>query len=214
VPGGKGGFFGWFQIVCLALFLAVIVGRTVRLIVWEKVNPITLTIRKRGMVGILELSLFVGVNIWSVAVLLYSLPLDVRPLPWPFGLQLIDSMAARIAGVLLIAVAFVVFILGLVSLGDSWRLGIDDRRPGELVTHGVYAVSRNPIYVFFDLYFIGTFLVNGALVFLVFAALTIVNLHYQILEEERFLSRIHGAAYESYCARTARYLGARWPRLF
>jgi protein-S-isoprenylcysteine O-methyltransferase Ste14 len=39
--------------------------------------------------------------------------------------------------------------------------------------------------------------------------LVVLNLHYQILQEERFLARAHGAAYEAYRARTARYV--TWP---
>jgi len=41
--------------------------------------------------------------------------------------------------------------------------------------------------------------------FLVFAVLTALNLHYQILYEERYLAQAHGLAYQAYCARTARY---------
>lgn len=101
------------------------------------------------------------------------------------------------------------FVLGLASLGDSWRLGIDKEELGQLVTRGICALSRNPIYLFFDLYFLGTFLVNGALIFLVFALLVIANLHYQIVQEEPFLARVHEATHTRYCATVDRQLSWR-----
>jgi hypothetical protein len=44
--------------------------------------------------------------------------------------------------------------------------------------------------------------------FLVLAVLGIANLHYQVLQEEDALLQIHGSAYQSYCSRTPRYMGA------
>jgi protein-S-isoprenylcysteine O-methyltransferase Ste14 len=206
VASVSNAFLGWFQTTCLFLFLALVVGRTISLRVRERTRPITLSLSK-GFLGFVELSLFVGVNLWALAVIAYSLPLDLRPFPWLFGTPLIDAAPAKIAGVILIVVAFVLFISALRALGNSWRLGIDEHRQGELVTDGVYAFTRNPIYLFFDLYFVGTFLINGALFFLLFAALAAANLHYQILQEERVLADLHGQAYQRYCASAPRYVG-------
>lgn len=197
--------FNCVQVVGLALFLVLTVGRTVDLQTRRHINPIVLRLHKRGLLGIAEIALFIAVNVWVLAVLLYALPLEPRPMAWLFACRLIDLPLARIAGALLIVVAFCVRVQAMMALGDSWRLGLDDKLPGDLVTTGIYAVSRNPIYIFFDLWFIGTFLINGSLVFLIFALFTIVNLHYQIVHEEEFLAEVHGADYEAYCARTARY---------
>ena len=40
-------------------------------------------------------------------------------------------------------------------------------------------------------------------------ALTVVSLHRQILQEERFLLTVFGERYAAYCAHTCRYLGCR-----
>jgi protein-S-isoprenylcysteine O-methyltransferase Ste14 len=132
-----------------------------------------------------------------------------RLFPWPFTISLIDSFAARAAGVVLVSSGFALFILGLMALGNSWRLGIDAKAPGTLVTRGIYSFSRNPIYSFFDLYLLGTFLINGTLVFLVFALLVVVNLHYQIIGEEKFLRKIYGKTYQDYLDSTGRYFSWR-----
>jgi protein-S-isoprenylcysteine O-methyltransferase Ste14 len=173
------------------------------------INPITLNLRGKGWLGIVEVLLFVQVNLWVLAVLLYALPLDALPHLGLLGRVLVDAPAARFAGVILIGIAFALFGLAMAALGDAWRLGLDEPGPDRLVTGGVYAVSRNPIYLFFDLYFVGTFLVNGSLLFLLLAVLAAANLHVQILHEEAFLGRLHGPAYEAYRGRTARYLGQR-----
>ncbi len=203
-------FLDTFQIAALALFLFTFTARSVHLRIHRHISPITLSLRKKGHLGLVEFGLFAAVNLWAAAVLLNALPLDVQPFPWLFRFQLIGSFPAQIAGAAVIALAFVIGGLAVIALGDSWRLGLDDQNPGKLVTTGIYALSRNPIYLFFDLYFVGTFLLNGTLVFLIFALFTIANLHYQILHEERFLAAVHGAAYLAYQARTTRYFA--WHR--
>jgi protein-S-isoprenylcysteine O-methyltransferase Ste14 len=40
---------------------------------------------------------------------------------------------------------------------------------------------------------------------MVFAVIACIALHFQILQEERFLTKTYGMAYRDYCARTGRY---------
>jgi protein-S-isoprenylcysteine O-methyltransferase Ste14 len=108
--------------------------------------------------------------------------------------------------VLLISGGLVVFILAFFNFGDSWRVGVDYETPGALVTRGIFSLTRNPIYVFIDSWFIGAFLINGTLIFLVFAALAIAAQHWQILREEEFLTQRYGEAYARYRTKTPRYL--------
>jgi len=197
--------FDYFQIAGLVFFLLVFVGRTLYLRFSKNINPITLSVGKKGFQRFIEVSFFVGLTVWIIEVLLYSLHFEFRIFPSPLDMQLINSTPAKLIGVSLVAFSFVIFVLALVSFGKSWRVGIDEKTPGELVTTGIFAVSRNPIFVFLDLYFIGTFLINGTLIFLIFAVLVAVGLHYQILQEEKALARIYGQAYQDYCARTDRY---------
>jgi protein-S-isoprenylcysteine O-methyltransferase Ste14 len=204
-------FFGGFQLLALMAFLILIVGRTMHLLIHRKVNPITLGLAGKGKTGLMEILLFAGVNLWAVAVVFCALSLERPPFAWPCRVRLVDAPPAKWLGVAMVLCAFVLLVLALRALGNSWRLGIDENHPGRLVTTGIYSYSRNPIYLFFDLYFLGTFFVNGGLFFLVMAVLVALNLHYQILQEERFLADTHGAAYEAYCARTARYIA--WANL-
>ena len=56
----------------------------------------------------------------------------------------------------------------LFSFGKSFRVGIDTTHPDELVTTGVFAFTRNPIYVAFGLVLIGQFLIFSNWVLLVY----------------------------------------------
>src|SRR6185503_16960567 len=155
----------------------------------------------RGLARLFEIAAFAGLVFWIVEVLSYALDSSVRIFPEAFHYQLFDSLPAKIAGVLLISSGLIVFILAFFNFGDSWRVGVDYETPGALVTRGIFSLTRNPIYVFIDSWFIGTFLINGTLIFLVLAVLAIAAQHWQILREEEFLRQRYGEAYELYRTR-------------
>ncbi|NQU67412.1 MAG: isoprenylcysteine carboxylmethyltransferase family protein [Candidatus Marinimicrobia bacterium] len=201
-------FFDYFQIFGILFFLLVFGGRTLYLRFWKNINTITLGVGKKGVRQIVEILFFFGLVAWTIEVLMYALSVKFHLFHGFLEVILFDSIFVKGVGLLLIALSFVLFVWALVSFGDSWRVGIDTQKPGELVKSGAFAVSRNPIFVFLDLYFIGTFLVNGAVVFLLFAVLIVLGLHYQILQEENYLKKRHSAAYETYCAQTNRYFGS------
>ena len=76
---------------------------------------------------------------------------------------------------------------------------------GSLVTGGVYRWTRHPIYVAFDLLFVGTFLLLGRLSFLVLALVWVPLLHAIMNREERLLTGLYGDAYRDYSRRVGRY---------
>ena len=179
------------------------------MILSRKINPIAIGGGKTGFRLAFELISFSGLAVWVVETFLYALHSNVRLFPWPLDGRLIDSEPARIAGVALIILGLIIFVLAFVSFGDSWRVGFDVKTPGPLVTTGLFAFTRNPIYVFLDLWFLGTFLINGRLIFLIFVLLSFAAIHWQILQEEHFLRKLFGQKYEDYLKRTGRYITLR-----
>lgn len=208
----KMDLFDTFQIVALIVFLSVFLGRTLVLRFTRNISPFVLGSGKRGFNRAIELAFFVGLAIWITEVALYAFRSDFRVFRSPLDATLITSVPAKLVGVLLLSASLAIFIWALASFGDSWRVGIDQRKPGELVTKGAFAFSRNPIFMFLDLYFVGTFLVNGTVIFLLFAIIAAAGVHYQIRNEEIFLTSHYGQAYLDYCARTGRYLTWPWRR--
>jgi len=196
----------WFQLLLLAAFFIVTVSRTIHIWVHQKINPIKLNLGKDGLLGAMELFMFFGMNLWSIELVMHSLPQKSNLFPWPFNVPLIDLGAAKLVGILLCVIAFLFLGFGLFALGNSWRLGIDQEKPGILVTSGIYSISRNPIYIFFNLWFLGTFLIQGTFIFLLFTILTAINLHYQMVKEENILTNLHGSAYADYHMRVPRYI--------
>jgi protein-S-isoprenylcysteine O-methyltransferase Ste14 len=109
-------------------------------------------------------------------------------------------------GVLLCLVGLSLLLWSLVSFGRSFRVGIDSDHPDRLITGGIFAYSRNPIYVAFALTLIGQFLIFSNWILLVYIGAAIWLFHRQVLREEEYLKRHYGQEYSEYCHRVRRYL--------
>lgn len=199
-------FFDYFQIAIVVIVVAIIFTKAAYLRISRNITAIIAGRDSRGVARVFEIAAFAGLVFWIVEVLSYALHSSVRTLPEGFHLQLFDSFPAKVAGVLLISGGLIVFILAFFDFGDSWRVGVDYETPGALVTRGIFSLTRNPIYVFIDSWFIGALLINGTLIFLVLAVLAIAAQHWQIRREEEFLKERYGEVYVSYRKKTPRYL--------
>ena len=113
--------------------------------------------------------------------------------PWSYG------------GIGLSALGIFLFIIAMGTMRDSWRAGIPATDKTELVTGGIYRISRNPAFFGFDLLYFGILLAFFNVVHLLFALFAVTMLHLQILQEERFLEGLFGEDYLRYKAKTGRY---------
>lgn len=122
------------------------------------------------------------------------------------GAELFSIEIVSWVGVVLCILALLLFMFSLVSFGKSFRVGIDEEKPGTLVTTGAFAISRNPIYTAFGLVLLGIFLIspNWILILYLIAGLWLFNR--QVLREEDSLKKIYGEEYLEYCKRVRRYL--------
>jgi protein-S-isoprenylcysteine O-methyltransferase Ste14 len=108
-------------------------------------------------------------------------------------------------GVLFCLAGLSLVLWSLISFGRSFRVGIDIDHPDRLVTSGIFALSRNPIYVAFALILIGQFLILSNWISLVYIAAGIWLFHRQVLREEEYLTKHYGLEYSEYCKRVRRY---------
>lgn len=140
--------------------------------------------------------------------LLYFYAVFAGVFGWPFvdSSELFASHASHWAGAIVCCVGLLLMAWSLVSFGASFRVGIDNRRPGSLITTGIFAFSRNPIYVAFGCVLLGEFLIQPHLLLLIYLVAGVVLFHRQVLREEAFLEQHYGAEYETYRKRVRRYL--------
>ena len=119
------------------------------------------------------------------------------------------SANARFTGFCLGMTGDLIFLLSVLCMKDSWRAGIPDADRTVLVTGGIYAYSRNPAFLGFDLMYIGVLLMYCNLLTGMFTVFAIAMLHLQILQEERYLAAAFGEEYRAYRRQVLRYLGRR-----
>jgi len=109
-------------------------------------------------------------------------------------------------GVLFCLAGLLLFFWSLISFRRSFRVGIDTDNPDRLITDGIFAYSRNPIYVAFAIVLIGEFLIFSNWITLIYLGAAAWLFHRQVLREEKYLSTHYGQAYVEYCHRVRRYL--------
>jgi protein-S-isoprenylcysteine O-methyltransferase Ste14 len=120
--------------------------------------------------------------------------------------EIFRSEAISWLGALLCLVGLILILWSLISFQESFRIGIDTDHPDRLIMDGVFAFSRNPIYVAFTIIMIGEFLIFSNWITLIYIGAGTWVFHRQVLREEKYLRRHYGEAYAEYCNRVRRYL--------
>jgi protein-S-isoprenylcysteine O-methyltransferase Ste14 len=119
----------------------------------------------------------------------------------------LDTTAVHAAGFVLFAVGLAGTLAAQVSMGESWRIGVDEDATTEIVTDGAFAIVRNPVFAAMAPASTGLALMVPSVVALAGLVALFVALELQVrVVEEPYLRRVHGAAYERYAARVGRFL--------
>jgi protein-S-isoprenylcysteine O-methyltransferase Ste14 len=127
---------------------------------------------------------------------------------WPTvaGQKFFHSEIIAWVGVMFCLTGLLLLLWSIVSFGQSFRVGIDAEHPDRLITDGVFAYSRNPIYVAFASILVGEFLILPNWIMLIYIIAATWLFHRQVLREEDYLHRHYGQAFADYCNRARRYL--------
>ena len=134
---------------------------------------------------------------FSLSESLYNL---LMPIPW-----LNSSLLVGI-GLVLLASALVWVLIAQVQMGDSWRIGIDEKTDSPLVLHGLFGVSRNPIFLGMLVMLVGLLFTIPTAATLIVTLLGFMLIHIQVRLEEPFLLDKYGEAYRVYQKRVRRWL--------
>lgn len=136
----------------------------------------------------------------------YAILASVFDLPLIGKSGMFQSKSLAWLGVTSCFAGLFLILWSLVSFRTSFRVGIDIDRPDRLVTTGVFAHSRNPIYLAFAFILCGEFLVFSTWISLIYLCAGIWLFHRQVLLEEEFLDKQYGQEYKDYCERVRRYI--------
>ena len=103
--------FDYFQFITLLIFLVVFIGRSIILYTRHGINPLVLGVGKTGFRRYVELSFFVGLVFWIVEILIQVFHWEWHIFGSFFAIAVVNSFLAKITGMILIVLSFVLFLL-------------------------------------------------------------------------------------------------------
>jgi protein-S-isoprenylcysteine O-methyltransferase Ste14 len=151
---------------------------------------------------------------WEIAEVVFGVPFLIGiaiqfMLPFSFP-QGILRIALIPLGIVLISIGIGLVVLGRRELAH-FRQPADPGRPtSRVVKTGVFAISRNPLYLGGALIILGIGLMLNMLWALVMLLLSLVLCHYMlIVPEEQYLAAKFGDEYREYAIAVHRWLGRK-----
>ena len=193
-----------FLIAYLVLFyLTVFIWRSFR--TWQAtgVNPYKLgdddTVHRflGRLYQLVSVAVIITVLVYVFADELY---VYLTPLDW------LDSQITSVIGVTFLIASLVWITIAQIQMGNSWRIGIDSETETQLVTQGVFSVSRNPIFLGMRLNLLGLFLTLPNAFTLTIWILGDVLLQIQVRLEEEHLLQSQGDPYRRFQKQVRRWL--------
>ena len=141
--------------------------------------------------------------IWLVCVLLAFEPALAR---WLLPFPAMQHSAVIGTGLLLLTLGFVATASLHLNFAEHWRSGIDPRGPAQMLTDGVYAYSRNPMFIGVALAQLGFFFALPSAFSLLCLVIGLSALYRQTLAEEAHLAQAFPDNFAEYCSQVRRWL--------
>jgi protein-S-isoprenylcysteine O-methyltransferase Ste14 len=120
--------------------------------------------------------------------------------------DLFSSLIFDLSGFAAGLIGLALCLYAQLKMGESWRVGIDEKIKTQLITTGLYKFIRNPTYLGIILLNIGVWLIWPTWTIFLLNVLFTLFLEIQVRCEEDYLILIHGEQYMEYKKRTKRYL--------
>ena len=122
--------------------------------------------------------------------------------PW----TILSQPALAYIGWALLIASLIWLVIAQAQMGASWRIGIDDKHRTELVQHGLFTRSRNPIFLAMRINLLGLFLIFPSAMTAALLVAGEILMQVQVRLEEQHLAKLHGTAYDAYRAKVRRWL--------
>jgi len=155
----------------------------------------------RGRSFKLSMSILLSTSIYLLLLLRLSV-LDSR---WLLEIDLSAYPILNILGLLLVSIGFVLGLLALKAMKNSWRVGIKYEQKTDLVSSGIYRLSRNPYFLSYYILILGYLFIFPSIILFIFYLALVITFHFMILEEEDYLQNVHGEKYRAYKKKVKRY---------
>jgi protein-S-isoprenylcysteine O-methyltransferase Ste14 len=121
--------------------------------------------------------------------------------------EALDTSAIATVGFLIAAAGIALTTWAQLSMGDSWRIGVDPSERTALVTKGSFAIVRNPIFTAMIIASVGLALLVPNWWTIAAVVVLVGGLELQVrLVEEPYLRERHGQEYEQYLQTTGRFV--------
>jgi protein-S-isoprenylcysteine O-methyltransferase Ste14 len=104
---------------------------------------------------------------------------------------------------------FILTVCCWLRMGRSWSMAIIPAQTAPLVTTGIYAFVRHPIYSLSMILMISSLIVIPTFPMSAIALFHMIFLTIKVQSEEKYLRAVHGSIYVDYCKSTGRF----FPRL-
>jgi len=120
--------------------------------------------------------------------------------------DLIDVDLLKFIGLTLMLMAIIWTVVAQNQMKNSWRIGIDNDMKTELITSGLFSVSRNPVFLGMIISLLGFFFVTPNSFSLLFLIIYYILIQIQIRLEEEYLYKQHGEKYLDYLMKVRRII--------
>lgn len=119
----------------------------------------------------------------------------------------LDHPVPRVVGIVVGVAGLPLIVVAQETMGASWRIGVDSRERTELVTWGMFRVSRNPIYAGMVAMAVGVALMVPNPISMATVVLYVLAVELQVRAvEEPYLRRIHGTSFAAWAATSGRFV--------
>ena len=187
----------------IVYFLLVFVLRSVLL--WKKTGINPLTFDKKDDAHGFNGKVFKIISLIELIVVgIYAFKHEWYEYLLPFWY--LENPTSQKIGWSLLIISLVWVWISQSQMAESWRIGIDEKNKSELVTKGLFSISRNPIFFGIMIANIGLFLVIPNAFTLLIISLSTISINTQIRLEEEFLKREFGQQYIEYCKKVRRWI--------
>ncbi len=121
-------------------------------------------------------------------------------------IEYLEHQEIKLVGVGLVLLAFTWTAIAQIQMSGSWRIGIDYEEKTDLISHGLFNYSRNPIFLGILVTYLGTFMIAPNTISFTVLLVTFFIIQTQVRLEEEYLESVQGQSYIDYKNKVRRWL--------